>query len=163
MLLWLRRYVTWLFAAMAVAGAVATYIGLQSSRQLSDVMAKGTSAPALIESASSITRKSALTYTIDLAWKDQNGDVRRARGVAVSSAFAHEIIADGQLIIPSTKIRFIAATPHIPPVVVADSDRLRGYAQRQIWFGLAGLVAGLIGFGLFGFAQFRLSDRGSPS
>ncbi|MGI9408812.1 MAG: hypothetical protein ACR2OV_01975 [Hyphomicrobiaceae bacterium] len=163
MLLWLRRYVTWLFAAMAVAGAVATYLGLQNVRQLSDVMAKGASAAALIEGASSVTRKNALTYTIDLAWKDQNGDVRRARDVSVSRAFAHEIIADGQLIVPSTKIRFLAATPGIPPVVIADSARLSSYARRQIWFGLAGLVAGLIGAGLFGFAQFRLSDRGSPS
>ncbi len=163
MLLWLRRYVTWLFAAMAVAGAVATYLGLQTVRQLSEVMAKGASAAALIESASSITRKNALSYTIDLAWKDQDGNVRRARDVTVSQAFAREIIVDGQLVVPSTKIRFLAAMPGIPPVVVTDAERLNRYGQRQIWFGLAGLVFGLIGAGMFGLARFRLADRGSPS
>lgn len=161
MLIWLRRYVAWLFVGVAVVGGAALLWGWHTSNRLQTIMADGKDAAALIEGASSVTRKDALSFTVNLAWKNDAGVVLRAQGVPVTRTFADQIISDGVLIVPSTKIRYLVAGKENRAVVVDDAPRQADSAQRMMMLGLGGLVLGLFGGWLFGIGPMRVLRRSS--
>lgn len=161
MLNWLRRYVAWLCIGGALVGGGAAIWGWQTASQVQEVMADGKDAVALIEGAASVTRKNVLSYTVNLAWKDDGGTVLRARDVAITPAFARQIISDGVLVVPSVKIRYLAQEAQIRAVVTADSGRQQARASNVMWLGLAGLVVGLFGGWLFGFRAWHMFQRGT--
>ena len=145
MLIWMRRYVVWLCVALALFGAGMAIWGWRTTVHLEKVMRDGKPAEALIEDASAVTRKSALTYSVNLAWRGDDGKVQRASDVPVTRAFANEIIADGVLVVPSTKIRYLSDAAQHAAVIVVDHPRRLGDAVGFIWWGIAGLCAGLFG------------------
>lgn len=149
MLTWLRRYIAWLFVASAAVGAACAYWGWQRSGHIGEVLRTGVEATAVIEGAASVLRKEVFSFTVALAWKDAAGNVRRAAAVPVSQPFAQRIITDGVLVIPSTKIRYLADKPDRPPLIAEDADRQRAAAGRLMTYGLIGFVLGLLGACLF--------------
>lgn len=160
MLNWLRRYIAWLCVGAALVGIGAAIWGWQSADRVEDVMAEGKDAVALIEGASSVTRKSVLTYTVNLAWKDDTGKVLRARDVPITTAFANKIISDGVLVVPSVEIRYLQAGPKYAAVVKADSGSQLSRAINVMWLGLGGLALGCFGGWVFGFRAWRMFERG---
>ena len=161
MLNWLRRYIAWLCVGAALVGGGAAIWGWQTARHVHAVMSGGKDAVALIEGAASVTRKNMLSYTVNLAWKGDDGTVLRARNVAITPAFARQIITDGVLVVPSVKIRYLATDTETAAVVKADSDRQEARAVSVMWLGLAGLVVGLFGGWLFGFRAWQMFQRGT--
>ena len=110
----------------------------------------------MIEGAQSVERKSLLSYAVDLAWRDKTGKLMRAKQVRISTAFADQIISNGQLVVPTVAIRYLSdSKQQIDAVATADADRQRGRARAIGYFGaIVGLI-GLIGTVLFGFNWVR--------
>jgi len=149
MLKWFRRYLAWLCIAIAVAGAALATLGWLRQAHVAQVMRDGREAVAVIERAHSFARKDVSTFEINLAWSDAAGKVRRAKQVPITANFANRIIADGVLLVPATKIRFVVDDRTRLPVVVEDAGAQTAAARRLQFLGLLGLALGIIGAVLF--------------
>ena len=156
MLTWLRRYLVALFFAMVLAGSWLAFSEWQTLQKIDKIMNDGQAVTALVEGAQSVERKSLLSYAVDLAWRDKSGKLMRAKQVRISTAFADQIISNGQLVVPTVAIRYLSGSKQqIDAVATADADRQRGRARAIGYFGaIVGLI-GLIGTVLFGFNWVR--------
>ena len=164
MLIWLRRYLVALFIVMALAGtwlAIAQWRALDQSER---ILKEGQSVTALIESAQSVERKSLLSYAVDLAWRGDDGKLLRAVNVPISSEFADQIIANGQLVVPTVKIRYLADEGSgILAVATEDADRQRAQSRAFGFVGLVLALTGVVGAMLLGVNWFRRLQRGNPA
>lgn len=164
MLIWLRRYLVALFAVMAVAGAWVAIAEWRALRQSEWILKEGQSVTALIESAQSVERKSLLSYAVDLAWRGDDGKLLRALNVPISSEFADQIISNGQLVVPTVKIRYMTAeNSGIVAVATDDADRQRAQSQAFGFVGLVLALSGLLGAILVGVNWFRRFRQGNPA
>ncbi len=159
MLKWFRRYLAWLCLAMAAAGAAMGALSWMRYAHLDEVMINGRSAVAVIERAQSFARKAGSTFEINLAWKTEDGVVLRAEQVPITSAYADRIIADGVLLVPSAKIRYLAGDAARYPVVAEDAEARMAELRNAVIVGLTGLVVGLVGAVLFSGWRLREAWR----
>jgi len=156
---WIRHYVTWLSLAVCLAGCGMSAVSWWRLAHFNNVMARGTKAIAVIDRAHTISRKSMPTHTINLIWKDSNGEPRRANGVAISSMFAMGVIRDGVLIVPAVEIRYLADAPGVLPVIPGDAEGQKFAAgQLQIW-GFVLLLFGAFSAGFSGLLLARMGKR----
>ena len=153
---WIRYYMIWLCIALCVAGGGMFAVGWWRHAHFAKVMARGTPVVAVIDRAQSISRKGLLTYTINLAWQDADGNAHKATGVVISGKFAEQIIRNGGLVLPSVEIRYLAAAPAVLPVVVADAEAQQsGARQLQIWGAMLALL-GIAGGAFWGWVWPRI-------
>ena len=156
MLKWIRRYLTWLCIAIAVAGCATFALGLKRQIHIGNVMENGAQAVAIVSRAQSISRKNLKSYTIDLTWKDKDGKTRSATGVPISATFAERIVNNGVLLVPAVEIRYPMKSPTALPAIVADADTLSAAAAMlQVW-GLIQVALGAFGALLFGWLLPRM-------
>ena len=161
MVTWLRPYLVALFLAMVLAGGWLGFSEWQALRKIDNIMSDGQAVTALIEGAQSVERKSLLSYAVDLAWRDKTGKLFRAKQVSISTAFADQIISNGQLVVPTVAIRYLhGSNEQIDAVATADADRQRGRARAIGYFGAVIALIGLIGAIVFGFNWVRRFGRG---
>lgn len=164
MLTWLRRYLVALFVVMIAAGGWLAAVEWQALRQIDRVLRDGQPVTALIEGAQSVERKSLLSYAVDLAWRDKDGALQRAKQVPISSEFAEQIITDGQLVIPTVDIRYLSGEgANIIAVATQDAERQRSRTQALGLFGLILALAGLVGTIVFGFNWLRRFNRSAAT
>jgi len=156
MLTWLRRYLIALFVVMSLAGGWLAFVEWRGIQQIDRILKYGQPITALIESAQSVERKSLLSYAVDLAWRNKEGKVLRAKQVRISPEFAEKIIADGQLVIPTVAIRYISDdSSGIVAVATDDAERQRGRSKALGFVGLMFAMIGAIGAILMGVNWFR--------
>lgn len=143
MLMWLRRYLVALFVVAALAGGWLALSEWRALQQIERIVKDGQPVTALIEGAQSVERKTLLSYAVDLAWRNEDGEVVRAKQVRISPEFAEQIISNGQLVVPTVDIRYVKNSgSQIAAVAMDDADRQR---SRSRALGLTGLILALGG------------------
>ena len=127
-------------------------------------MSDGRAMTALIETSKSAERKSLLSYPVDLACRDKNGELPHAHPASMSKAFADQIISNGQLVVPTVAIRYLHdSNEQIDAVATADEHRQRGRARAIGYFGAVIALIGVIGAILLGVNWIRRFGQGSAA
>ena len=92
---------------------------------------------------------------------DKTGKLFRAKQVSISTAFADQIISNGQLVVPTIAIRYLhGSNEQIDTVATADADRQCGRARTIGYFGAVIALIGVIGAIVFGFNWVRRFGQG---
>jgi hypothetical protein len=143
MLAWLIDKVRWLLLIAAVGGPALAYFSWSDAERIRDVETNGVEAVAVIEGATrSQRRRGGTSYSLDLAWKDGKGSVRKAEKVGVSRAFADQIIQNDKLTRNSLRIKYLRDDPSISPVLMEDASRQE---DQDAFMVQAGIGAGAVG------------------
>ena len=143
MLAWLIDKVRWLLLIAAVGGPALAYFSWSDAERIRDVETNGVEAVAVIEGATRTQRRRGGTsYSLDLAWKDGKGGVRKAEKVSVSRAFADQIVKNDKLTRNSVRIKYLRDDATVTPVVVEDASRQE---DQDAFMVQAGIGAGAVG------------------
>src|SRR5262245_55842230 len=143
MLAWLIDKVRWLLLVAAVGGPALAYYSWSDAERIRDVETNGVEAVAVIEGATRTQRRRGGTsYSLDLAWKDSKGAVRKAEKVAVSRGFADKIIQNDKLTRDALRIKYLRDDPTVTPVLVEDANRQE---EQDAFMVQAGVGAGAVG------------------
>ena len=143
MLAWLIDKVRWLLLIAAVGGPAVAYFSWSDAERIRDVETNGVEAVAVIEGATrSQRRRGGTSYSLDLAWKDGKGAVRKAEKVGVSRAFADQIIQNDKLTRNAVRIKYLRDDPTISPLLIEDASRQE---EQDAFMVQAGIGAGAVG------------------
>jgi hypothetical protein len=143
MLAWLIDKVRWLLLLAAVGGPGLAYFSWSDAERIRDVETNGVEATALIEGATRTQRRRGGTsYSLDLAWKDGKGAVRKAEKVSVSRSFADQLVKNDKLTRNSLRIKYLRDDETVTPVVVEDASRQE---DQDAFMVQAGIGAGAVG------------------
>ncbi len=143
MLSWLFDKIRWLLLIAAVGGPAMAYFSWSDSQRIHDIESNGVEATAAIEGATRTKRRrGGTTYSLQLAWKDGKGAVRKADGVTISRTFADTIIRDDKITRNAVRIKYLAGDETVTPVVMEDATRQE---EQDVFMMQAGLGAGAIG------------------
>jgi hypothetical protein len=143
MLAWLIDKVRWLLLIAAVGGPALAYYSWSDAERIRDVETNGVEAVAVIEGATRTQRRRGGTsYSLDLAWKDSKGGVRKAEKVGVSRAFADQIVRNDKLTRDAVRIKYLRDDPTVTPVLVEDANRQE---EQDAFMVQAGVGAGAVG------------------
>lgn len=143
MLAWLIDKVRWLLLIAAVGGPALAYFSWSDAERIRDVETNGVEAVAVIEGATrSQRRRGGTSYSLDLAWKDGKGGVRKAEKVSVSRAFADQLVKNDKLTRNSLRIKYLRDDPSVTPVVVEDASRQE---DQDAFMVQAGIGVGAVG------------------
>lgn len=149
---WLfRRLVGWfklVLLVAAVGGPALAYLSWTDTQRIRDIESSGVETEAVIESAKQKTRKRSTSYTLLLAWRDGQGQVRKADDVSISSAFAKKIIADNRVMRASVRIKYLASSSDVAPIILEDAAEQEATNAMMVRFGAIAGVLGLIGAAL---------------
>lgn len=143
MLAWLIDKVRWLLLIAAVGGPALAYFSWSDAERIRDVETNGVEAVAVIEGATRTQRRRGGTsYSLDLAWKDAKGGVRKAEKVSVSRTFADQLVKNEKLTRNALRIKYLRDDATVTPVVVEDASRQE---DQDAFMVQAGIGAGAVG------------------
>lgn len=143
MLAWLIDKVRWLLLIAAVGGPALAYFSWSDAERIRDVETNGVEAVAVIEGATRTQRRRGGTsYSLDLAWKDSKGGVRKAEKVSVSRTFADQLVKNEKLTRNALRIKYLRDDATVTPVVVEDASRQE---DQDAFMVQAGIGAGAVG------------------
>jgi hypothetical protein len=149
MLAWLGGKLKMLFGIAAIGGPVMAFLGWQDHNRIQQVETEGVEATASIEGATrKKSRRGGTTYSIDLAWKDDKGQPRAAKGLTISTGFANQIIRDDKIVRRTLKVKYLMADPDVNPIVVEDKSRQEESDTFMMQAGAGAGAVGLIGVAL---------------
>lgn len=150
MIAWMLGKLKALFLVAAVGGpALAGWMWWDEMR-IRDVETRGVAATATIEGATRVKRRrSGTSYDVDLGWNDAKGQARSAKRVAVSSAFATQIIRDDRIVRDKVRIKYLADDAEAAPILVEDSGRQAETDRELIWVGAGAGALGIAGSLIF--------------
>lgn len=126
MVAWIMKRVKLLFGLMAVSPLLLlgfslydTYSVYPERKELFD---KGTEVAADIEGGTRTRRRrSGTSFSVNLAWKDKAGKVRKVDKVSISKSLADKIIQNDMLTVDTLKIKYLEADDAVAPFVLADN------------------------------------------
>ncbi len=155
MLAWLFGKIKMLFGLAAIGGPVMAFIGWQDVQRIEQLEKEGIEAVAAIDGATrKKSRRGGTTYSVNLAWKDAKGEMRKAEGLSISQAFAGQIIRGDNIVRNTVKLKYLAADADTKPIIVEDKNRQE---ENDTFMMQGGLAAG--GVGILGSALFLLIAR----
>jgi hypothetical protein len=150
MISWFLGRVKWLFLLAAVGGPALAFMSYSEANEIKDVLANGQEATATIDGGTiSKGRRSGTSYSINLTWTDKSGTKQVADKVKISSPFASKLIVGDKLVRDTVKIKYLANTPDVKPVVIEDAKQRIQNDEEMLPVGLAGGVVGLLGAAAF--------------
>jgi hypothetical protein len=124
-------------------------------------MANGAETTALVEGGKLGVRQiTDDTYEVDLAWQDQTGAVRAAKGLAVVAALGRQLVAGEAGDPPGLLIKYTPDAPGRAPVIVRQAALDQEANARRIASGVIGGVVCAICFAVLAWLGRR---RGSES
>ena len=146
MIAWIVGKLKTLLLLAAVGGpALAGWMWWDEMR-IRDVEARGIEATATIEGATRVRRRrSGTSYDVDLGWQDARGQPRSAKRVAVSGAFAAQIIRDERIVRDKVRIKYLVDDAEATPILVEDSSRQAETDRELIWIGAGAGAVGIAG------------------
>lgn len=143
---WIISRLKWVFIAAAVIGPFLAYMSWEDNRHITNVKENGVETVAVIEGATLTTkRRRSDSYTIDLGWKDEGGEIRRAKEVSISSGYAKTIISDDKLIASTVPIKYLSDKPGVKPIVLPDVANQEDTNDFMIQAGGIGGGVGILG------------------
>ncbi len=149
MIAWLVGKIRWLLLIAAVGGPGMAYLGWSDQNRIKEVEEKGVEAVASIEGATRRKgRRSGTSYSVNLAWKDQKGQVQKAEKISVSQAFAAQIIRDDKIVRDTLKIKYLPDELDASPVIVEDAQRQEENDAFMMQAGLGAGALGIVGSGI---------------
>lgn len=149
MLAWLMDKVRWLLLIAAVGGPALAYFSWSDAERIRDVEANGVETVAVIEGATrSQRRRGGTSYSLDLAWKDSKGAVRKAEKVGVSRSFADQIVRNDKLTRDAVRIKYLRDDDTVTPVLLEDAEHQEGLDAFMLQAGIAAGVIGIAGSAL---------------
>ena len=146
MIAWLVGKIRWLLLLGAVGGPVFAYIGWSDAERIKEVEKNGVEATAAIDGATRRKgRRSGVSYSVNLAWKDTKGNVQKAEKIAVSQSFADKIIRDDKIVRDTLKIKYLPDELDAKPVIIEDAQRQDESDQFMMQAGLGAGAVGIVG------------------
>jgi len=146
MLAWLIDKVRWLLLIAAVGGPALAYFSWSDAERIRDVETNGVEATAIIEGATRTQRRRGGTsYSLDLAWKDDKGGVRKADKVSVSRTFADQLVRNDKLTRNALRIKYLRDDASVTPVVIEDASRQEDQDAFMVQAGVGAGAIGIVG------------------
>jgi len=141
------RISKWLLAIAAIAFFVVAACAYRDATRIRDVMANGTETTALVDGGKLGVRQVADdTYEVDLAWQDQAGALRTAKGLGVVAALGRQLVAGEAGDPPALLIKYAQDAPTSPPVIVRQAALDQEANGSKIARGAIGGALCAIGF-----------------
>ncbi|BAT60625.1 hypothetical protein GJW-30_1_03173 [Variibacter gotjawalensis] len=162
---WILAKVKWLLLIAAVGGPIMAFISWNDAQHRQKVAKDGIEATAAIDGATRTKRKRGGTsYTVNLKWKDKNGKDMSADKVAVSNAYANQIIMGDRLRVATTRIKYLPAAENVVDaetgvIITADNDRQETTDGEMVYLGSGAGLVGILGFGAFWFFGRRREEQ----
>lgn len=157
---WIASKVKWLLLIAALGGPFIAFMSWQDAQRVKKVASEGIEAQAVVDGVTHTTRKrGGVSYTIDLAWKDQAGQDRKAEKVALSRAFADRIVVNDRISVSTLPVKYLADDPSKDGVVLRDDAAQQAKTDEElVYVGAGAGVVGIIGSALFFWAGRRRKD-----
>lgn len=158
---WIAGKIKWLLLIAAIGGPVLAFFSWQDGERVRKIAAEGIEAQASVEGATRTKRRRGGTsYSIDLAWKDRNGQDRTAEKISVSTEFASRIITNDKLTVSTLPIKYLPDEPGKDAVIIqGDADKQATLDHEMIYVGSGAGVVGILGSALFFWLGRRRSEN----
>ena len=141
------RILRWLLALAAIALFTVAAGAYWDASRIRDVMANGAETTALVDGGKAGVRQiNDDTYEVDIAWQDQTGAVRTAKGLSVVSALGRQLVAGEAGDPPALLIKYAPDAPVGAPVIVRQAALDQEANGRKIALGAIGGALCAIGF-----------------
>jgi hypothetical protein len=155
MLSWLFGKIKLLFGIAAIGGPIMAFLGWQDVQRIEQIEKEGVETVAAIDGATrKKSRRGGTTYSVNLAWKDAKGEMRKAEGLSISQAFAGQIIRGDKIVRDAVKVKYLPGDADTKPIIVEDKNRQE---ESDTFMMQAGMAAG--GVGIVGAALMLLFGR----
>lgn len=141
---WILGKIKWILILAMFAGPALAYFAWTDNEHIANVEKNGAETIAVIDGATrSKKRRRAATFSVDLSWKDAQGNARTAKKISISSELAKTIIKDDNIVVDSLPIKYLENDPTIAPIVM---NNVAGQIETNDFMINAGAAGGVIGF-----------------
>jgi hypothetical protein len=147
----LLRRLKWLGALAVLVPFLAAGFEYMSTEEANAFAMRGVETVAVIEGGKHRKgRRSGDSYSLDLAWKDGNGQIQRATGVHINRSLADQIIVADTLTRETLRIRYIPDEPERKPLILDNGpghpsgDPIRNAAAVFSTFAPVAVFGGLL-------------------
>lgn len=162
---WIMGKLKWLLVIAALGGPFLAYISWEDGERVKRVAAEGVEAQASVEGATRTrSRRGVTSYSLDLAWKDADGQSHTAEKVSISRDFADRIIVNDRLTVDTLRIKYLPGEAGKSGVIIQDDAAKQADLDHEmVYLGAGAGVIGVLGSAGFFLMGRRRSEQQQPA
>lgn len=143
---WLLGKIKWLLLVAMIGGPFISYLGWEDKQRILNVQENGVETTALIEGATrKKKRRRSERFSVDLAWQDAQGNVRKAKGISIDSDLAATLIKDDKIVVDALPIKYLEGDRTSRPVIMHDVPGQIESSDMMLKLGAGGGALGFLG------------------